>query len=153
MGTAPGRLIDVAPTVLALAGLPRSRWPPLAGRPVWEGEATDERIAEQYVPVLLGGEGQALVGDLETLKARRRSWSDGAIKLHQREGSPPVILDLAADPSEHQVLRDAPGRARAERGLEAWAERTGIRWPDTLGAGPEVGGWRAEALKALGYVE
>ena len=36
-------------------------------------------------------------------------------------------------------------------GLDRWAERTGITWPKTTGAGASASGWESEALEALGY--
>ena len=151
----PARLIDVMPSVLSWVGLSRSAWPAMAGRPVGEGSAADPGVAEQYVPVLLGAGGQSLAGDLETLKARRRSWTDGVTKLHLREGGAPILYDLDADPAESVDIAgaDAERLEGATAGLEEWSEETDIGWPDALGAGPEVDGWESDALKALGYME
>jgi len=150
---APARLVDLAPTALALAGVDLPLRPETAGRPVADARPGEPVVAEQFTPTLLG-DPAGLVGDLGVFRARRRSWSDGRVKLHTAEGRGDSFYDLAADPGEAApTLEDTPRRAEAARALAAWASAEGITWPDEIGAGPTVDGFAEEALRALGYVE
>jgi arylsulfatase A-like enzyme len=139
----PVRLIDVMPTLLALAGVPAP--PRVQGRdvsPLWRGEALPEQPALTELLV----EGRSL----RALRSARYKWFDATLE------EPAHGFDLERDPGEQEPIR-APD---AER------ERALARLRDELSASlayrREVGGdpvpaqasdslW--ERLRALGYVE
>lgn len=106
-------IMDVAPTILALAGAPPLTT--VAGRPLLAldghaGERRDLALSEIWrkEPVEIGPM-MALRGDGWKLVARRR------------DGSPLQLFDLSSDPGEqHDRLED--GGALAERALTALAE-------------------------------
>jgi choline-sulfatase len=126
-------LVDVAPTVLALAGLP-----PLEGaqgrdlRPLWQGEAGDERLFY-----------------LETRAARPPlSGLRGARYKYIRGGAAPELYDLASDPLETRNL--AAARVAVARGLERSLE-TRLAGAGGPAAPAEVSAPPRPELRELGY--
>jgi len=155
----PARLIDVAPTVLELAGVGREHWPDVQGRPVLSSRGYAPMIAEQYIPVLLAGElGQkAHTGDLDEFSVRRRSFRGPRFKLHARQSGPETqawrLYDHRFGEVDDEVSSNQAEASRLLSELETWAAGADIHWPDEVGEGASVGGWEADALEALGYVQ
>lgn len=142
-GLAEGRLvdgaprqIDLAPTILAAAGLPVP--PGLPGvdlRPVWEGRAAAPEVSiAEY-----DGEGQGMIG----VRDARWSWLSGP------DGE--RLYDLAADPDERvDVAAAHPEEAARLRALAGAYRAAGS------GGGEAASGTAAgtlEGLRALGYLE
>jgi arylsulfatase A-like enzyme len=154
------RLIDAAPTLLALAGLPVDGGPPLAGRDL-RGAGDDRVLAEQFSPVLLAGRAghAAHAGPYPAFSERRRSLLDGPFKLHlhQVEGGfrPWRLFDLGSDAGETRDLASAdPARVAALTQAQAdLVDALGIPEPGVAGTGARAEGWEAGALEALGYVQ
>lgn len=133
----PARLVDVAPTMLALLGLP----------PLADADGTS------LEPVLAGREAPELAAHLETLHPwLTYGWAPlRALRTAERKlvAAPrPELYDLVADPGEERNLHDE--RPDEVRALGETLAR--------LDAVPAVTGARAEdedvraALEALGYV-
>ncbi len=137
----PVRLIDVAPTLVALAGLTplaavdgRSLVP-LLDRPATEAAAPRAAYAETYFPQFFMG------------WAPLRSVRDGTWKLI--DAPEPELYDLAADPGERtNVYATQPATARAlRRQLETLA-RAGAERNSTTPMSAEA----RQRLSSLGYV-
>jgi arylsulfatase A-like enzyme len=144
---ATARLIDVAPTVLAAAGVPRSLWPLVHGRVLGEGPDGVPVLAEQYVPTLLHAEGEAPTGELDGFAVRRFALFEGGWELHVK-GEEGTLSDWRVD---EQVSPTTP-EAATER-LFAIREQAGARWELGEGeAAPGLDAFSREALRALGYL-
>lgn len=134
---APIRLVDLAPTLLDLAGAPR-----LA-----------EADGVSWLPTLEGGSQEAPAAYLETQLPWRffgwsplEGWRQGGFKLIVAPR--PELYDLGADPGETKNLYDEERRRARElaAGLEAQKSRKALA---SAGAqDPEV----TEKLRALGYI-
>ena len=133
--------IDVAPTILALLGLPageglpgRSLRPALAGQPMHPGPLYAE----------------SLYGRLNCRWAALRALTDGGWKLVT--GSTPELFDLATDPREQrsrsgdQAERAARLRQQLDQAIQAMAPGGDRVRPTAVT--PE----QAEQLRSLGYV-
>lgn len=119
--------LDLGATALELAGLPHEGF----GRSVSRAGAL-RGAPMSAAPV------QAAYGE------RRALW-EGDFKLI--DGEPPMLFDLAADPTESRDLAaERPGEVARLRGLLGVAEA--VPAPAV-----EVGDGRLEGLKALGYLE
>ena len=155
---ATARLIDVAPTVLDAAGVPRALWPLAHGRVLGEGPPDAPVLAEQYTPTLLHAAAQAPTGDLDAFAVRRFALFDGLRELHVRgeEG----ILTAWWDRSQPEAVGQAqlPGdeaqAAQAVQALFALRDEAGARWQPAEGkpAEPSLDSFSREALRALGYL-
>ena len=135
---APASLIDIAPTLAALAGAPA----PAA----WQGRS------------LLDGTTSPLIAERDG----QLSVSDGVWKLTEDRltGRFLAAYDLSKDPSEATALTaEDPAGKDAIAGLAAAADAFRARLPDgeNTGVAPTMGASekakQVEELKALGYVE
>ena len=107
---APGHLIDVAPTCLAVAGLPAEGMEGKSLLPVFAGEKKQERT---------------LFWEHEGNRAVRR----GNYKLVAIHDTPWELYDMSRDRSELNDLSSAmPGKVKElQRAFEAWARRVGAK--------------------------
>lgn len=145
-------LLDVAPTVLAAAGLEVSH--DLPGRDLAREIASGTGVTRQPL----------VVQRMRYVPAQRppglRNWRagdgfavlDGSLKYIEEEEGPPTLYDRAADPLErNDLLRRFPGRrAQLHQFLAAWMARHPDRliWPPQA-VDPE----RARILRSLGYID
>ncbi len=134
--------LDVAPTVLALAGLPRGE--AMRGRDLFAGLPA---AAPLVVEAIHGDQLSVRDGDWKLIRTVRDvSYAPD----FEREAGTIELYDLAADPGEQQNLAaaDPARRAALEAILDTWIANhpaTGTRAPAATD--------RAEDLRALGYVE
>ena len=145
----PVSLVDIVPTVLALAGLPADGVDGQNLVPLLEGGSLGRKAVfghGHHGPA--GGPQRKLVGRSSTAKCMLRE-SDG--KFH--------CYDLSADPGEERPL---PSDASPEISLlseevraygEQFRARRAEKKPRKEVATPEVDPQRAQKLRALGYVE
>jgi arylsulfatase A-like enzyme len=146
----PVRLMDVAVTLLSLAGVER---PAAFG----SHSATPEFGAQDLTPLLLAGPGAGPlpppVAFGELLGARMKAVRTDRYKLIHRDGGPYELYDLAADAREQRDLASAePATAGAlletlARWRDGLVERGAVSKPLDLSAEHEA------ELRALGYVE
>lgn len=138
----PASGLDIAPTILALAGLPRGER--MRGRDLFGGLPTDAPLvveASQGDQISVRDEGWKLIRTVRDV-----SWAPD----FEREAGTIELYDLAADPGEERnVAADHPERRAAlEAALDTWIANhpaAGTRVPAATD--------RAEDLRALGYVE
>lgn len=136
---APARLVDVAPTILALLGL----------RPLGSTDGTS------LLPTLRGEEQELPPAYAETRQpwtsygwAPLRSVRDGGWKLIAAPR--PELYDLTKDPRETtNLVREEPGRAHRLAALLSEIEARPAAAPSARVTDPET----LAALRALGYVE
>jgi arylsulfatase A-like enzyme len=150
------QLVDVFPTVLDAAGVPRERWPALDGYSLLGADPPAERptIAEYMRP------GDTLRNmtrlnpsfDPSRYDRRLRSIQLGTLKLIVSDRDEVELYDLRADPGE---TRDLAGERpeeveRLRARLAAWtAEGSHLVETFTPEADPEA----LEAIRELGYVD
>lgn len=134
------RILDVAPTVLDLAGvkIPEA----MQGRSLADGQGVKESFAEEDL------EGNRL-RSLRTL-----TWKTTLASAGNPRGLPEVALfDLAADPGEiHNIAEGREGRWKAMRARMDHTLGEALRAAVT-GEQVEVDAATRERLRALGYVE
>ncbi len=150
---APGRLpparrsdgttgLDVAPTLLALAGVPGARG--MRGRDLFDAAVPPPSLVSEGLrgaQVSIRDERWKLIRTLEDLSY--------APEFERRAGTV-ELYDLRADPGElHDVVAtEAGARARLSAALDAWL----AAHPATPAGVPDVTD-KLEELRALGYVE
>ncbi len=155
---ATARLIDVAPTVLHVAGVPRALWPLAHGRVLGESSIEAPVLAEQYVPTLLHATAEAPTGELDAFAVRRFALLDDGYELHVRGEEGAVTHWRALDQPDAEGAALLPGehaaaQAAAQR-LFTLRERADATWQAPEGAAlePSLDGFSKEALRALGYL-
>lgn len=152
----PVQLVDLFPTVLEAAGVPRERWPPQEGASLLGAPLPAERpvVAEYMLPHEQRRIFASEIPDFDfaPLFRRLRSLQIGSEKLIVAAGGRPELYDLASDPGELTNLaaeRPQAVRRLAER-LQRWLEAgLGPLDPEAVELGDET----LEALRSLGYVE
>lgn len=153
---APASLLDVAPTVLELAGIPRRA----------------EHEGRSLLPAIRGEDDEAPARFLHLIEQQRRLESepgsepvgevallDDGWKLILRDYGEPDeptlrLYDLAEDPGEeHDVSAEYPELARemAQAALARWSEARGRAQKGARSA--EMDAETEEILRALGYVD
>jgi choline-sulfatase len=148
---APAQILDVAPTILGLAGLPSPAgfqgydWTPvLQGAPPPRGRVLQFEAHKG-----------AVLSSQEASNARRKGLLAVALMVDGRKqilaGGALSIFDLANDPGEARPLASD---ARLAQRLHDWMDRVqkGLAASDRLGP-TTVGAEDAEALRALGYTQ
>ncbi len=151
---APASILDVAPTILGLAGLPA---PPgfegLDWTPVLQGTAPPPRDRVLWFEAHKG----AVLSSQEAANARRKGLLEVGVLLDGRkqilrlaEGSL-SLFDLAKDPRE---TRGLAADAQLAQRLQEWmgTVQRGLAASDRLGPA-EVGSEDAARLRALGYLQ
>lgn len=139
-------LIDVAPTVLDVVGLPvppsfvgRSLAPALAGRPGTDTASAEPAFSEVY-PLMASADRQAPT----------RAVIRDSHKLIVRADGSELVFDLRADPGERAPLADAAERTALRRALDDFVARVA---PDGAASGTTpLDAATRERLRALGYV-
>jgi arylsulfatase A-like enzyme len=146
--TVPARGIDVAPTVLGLAGLPRVEG--MLGVDLLNDSVPDDRVRviETY-----GGAVPGIPG-AKALMASRPPMRQGVLAGDWKlvTGGPKIeLFNLANDPEELSNLADSEADRREELGalIKSWDTATSKE--DTVAA--DLSEDDIEALESLGYVE
>jgi arylsulfatase A-like enzyme len=129
----PVSLVDVLPTVLAVAGLPPAR-------------DVDGVSLLGEIPARRPLFAESIDGKGELARALR----SGSRKLVRHRARPVALYDVASDPNEEADLASAANEEVAALGAElgVWVEAQEGR-----GAGVEITREEAERLKALGYLQ
>jgi len=163
---APVQGIDLMPTFLSAAGIPRDAWPGgRYGRDLsfaWSPDVADPdahwtMVAEHFTPSMLPDTApETMSGDLDELFVRRRAIVTRDTKYVVSSNGVEQTYDLLADPEETSNIssststRTATGRAF----LSAWVDALDVPWGDAPeGGGPQVDPQTLERLRELGYVE
>jgi arylsulfatase A-like enzyme len=154
---APALNIDVAPTVLALAGLPI---PPAFEGFDWSGVLRGTGTPPRERTMWFQAHKGAVLSPQEIVSARRKGLLEIAVlsgpemrkeifRMTERRHS---VFDLLRDPLELRNL--AQGRTAASPSLQAWLTdlRRGLADSDRL-AKVTIAPEDAQALRALGYAE
>lgn len=159
----PAEGIDLMPTLLAAAGVPRDDWPATYGRdlaPAWRGEyeaLAHTIIAEHFQPSLLpDNAAETMGGDLGELFVRRRALLMDDHKYVLSSSGAEQLFHLPSDPAEQHNLTDGYRQQRAEHRflLEQWAEAFGASWGEqTQVDQPELDPAAKQRLRELGYLE
>lgn len=134
--------LDVAPTVLGLAGLPRGG--AMRGRDLFAGLPASTPLV---VEAMRGQQLSVRDGDWKLIRTVHDvSWAPD----FEREAGTIELFDLASDPDERRNLAasEPARRAALEAALDAW-----IANHPAAGTRAPVATDRAEDLRALGYVE
>ena len=163
---APVQGIDLMPTFLSAAGIPRDAWPRgRYGRDLsfaWSPEGAEPdahwtMVAEHFTPSMLPDTApETMSGDLDELFVRRRAVITRDSKYVVSSNGVEQTYDLVADPDEDSDVssssstRTAAGRAF----LSAWIDALDVPWGDAPeGGGPDVDPQTLERLRELGYAE
>ena len=122
----PVSTVDLAPTLLGLAGLPApAEW---TGRDLRVAPALPDRI---------------VLAESIRFGRELRSAQDGRAKaIHSRHGDSWMYFDLARDPSEREPVAGLPGAAALRAAIEDYGARVDAGWHLKLIA-PFEGRWRA----------
>lgn len=155
---APALNLDVAPTVLGLAGLPEPEgFRGFDWSPVLRGEAEPPRERILWFQAHKG----AVLSSHEAASARRSGLLEigvlagGEKEIFRLTESRRALFDLARDPRElRDISGTAVGTAAPSKPLKEWmaAVRQGLAASDRL-TPAAVGQEDARRLRALGYVE
>ncbi|MCB9765933.1 MAG: sulfatase [Alphaproteobacteria bacterium] len=151
----PVSTVGVMATALALAGLDAppvqvgSLLPALRGEPAGQPLIVERYRMERGAPTQ---------DPMSMPDQRYRVYYSGPWKLVTWTGGPPMLFDLAADPTEDHDLadQDPAQRAALEAELDGWATRLGLPPLDAAaveGEGPKMDEETRDRLEALGYVE
>lgn len=152
----PVQLVDVFPTVLEAAGVPRSRWPEQEGRSLLGNSiAADRPVIAEY---MLPHEQQKIFSrevpefDFAPLMRRLRSIQIGSEKLIVADDGQFELYDLEQDPNERfDLAGERPERVRnLARHLAEWLDSG----PSAYGlAETELSRETIESLRQLGYLD
>jgi arylsulfatase A-like enzyme len=159
--------IDLVPTLLSAAGVPREDWPSARGldlNATWNPEAHVPRratVAEHFTPSMLPTNADTTMsGDLDGLFVRRRgvirAAVRGATKYTVSSGGEERLFLLSEDPAEvRDRTSDLPDPLTASRAtLTEWIEAEGVAWSDSVQVqGPELDPATRQRLQELGYIE
>jgi arylsulfatase A-like enzyme len=152
----PVQLVDVLPTVLEVAGVPRDRWPELESLSLAAGPIPSTRplYAEYMRPIRQRAHFAAVAPgfDFDRFDRRLKSVQIGPQKLIESDRGEVELYDLGADPAETRDLaEDRPEVVERMRAvLERFARGARARAP---GPEPELDPETRGALRELGYVE
>ncbi len=147
--------VDVFPTLAGLAGIEPELFAPVDGRALIDDtrlrSGRDFVFAERRRPNLSAIVGKYPDFDTGVVDVRRRSVSDGRLKLIWREDGAHELFDLVADPAEAvNLASEMPESvARLENVLEDWAVSLGEGAAEEL----EPEGIDIEHLAGLGYID
>jgi arylsulfatase A-like enzyme len=154
---APALNIDVAPTILALAGLPI---PPAFEGYDWSGVLRGTGTPPRERTMWFQAHKGAVLSPQEIVSARRKGLLEIAVlsgpemrkEIFRMNESRHSVFDLLRDPRELRNL--AQGRTAASPGLQAWLTdlRQGLANSDRM-AKVTIAPEDAQALRALGYAE
>jgi arylsulfatase A-like enzyme len=161
----PVQLVDIAPSILAWAGIEAGEG--LAGRPLpAAGESAEPRaIVSEYADyaslraeteaderMLRLGEGMRRhCGEGDRVFGQMRSVMEYPYKVTQFERHPAQLVDLAADPSESHDLRQSHTELADD--LLSRLPAVGPRAEAPSEAAPEPSPEMLRSLEALGYLE
>lgn len=152
---APVQLVDVAPTVLEVVGVPRAEWPDMDGRSlISDAPGPDRRVVAEYAPPIEEVERIARRfegSDTALLSEAIRSVQVGTLKLIARSGGAVELYDLEDDPGETRDLA-------VTRPDDVARLAEGVAFGSEVATGGEaeaaaIDAQTREALRALGYVE
>jgi len=152
---APVQLVDLAPTILQVAGVPKERWPVFQGVSLVDHPPPADRpeVAEYMRPSGQRWRFERVAPgfDFSRFDRRLRALVIGRWKVIVPEGGTPELYDVVADPGElHDVAAEHPDVVdRMATWLERWSQ--GDRHVTGEGA-PRVDPETKKALEALGYV-
>jgi len=160
---APVEGIDLVPTFLSAAGVPRHAWPQVHGRDLstyWtdgsDAAASRWSVAEHFTPSMLPpNAGETLSGDLDGLFVRRRAVIRDGRKYVAASNGEERLYDLFADPGELDDLStDTEGLESGRAALSRWVELMEVPWTDEVAhEGPQLDPATRKRLKELGYIE
>ena len=155
--------IDLVPTFLSAAGVPRHTWPPTYGRDLaahWtlDGEPVAPRwgVAEHFTPSMLPETAaETMAGDLDELFVRRRSVIRGGDKYVVSSGGVEQLFDVSRDPGESRDLsEDAAAIEPGRTAMTAWVRAMEAPWSDDVTHDvPDLDPATKQRLKELGYIE
>ena len=154
---APALLLDVAPTVLGLAGLPAPRdFRGFDWTPVLLGESPPPRDRVTWYQAHRG----AVLSAQEAKGARLRGLLEVAVlrggrkEVFRLDGGQHRVFDLTRDPGERHNLAAASVKRSAELAEWMTSVRKGLAASDAvLAADVDVDPESVERLRALGYVD
>ncbi|HUO84426.1 MAG TPA: sulfatase-like hydrolase/transferase, partial [Thermoanaerobaculia bacterium] len=152
----PVQQIDVAPTILDVAGIPKDDWPSMSGTSLLGARIPQERpvIAEYMRPLDQRGLFRKVNPsfDFDRFDRRLKSIQVGTTKLIISDRGDPELYDLAADPHETRNLIEE--RTEAARSLRKRLLEIVPRWgPANPAERPNLDPRAIEELRSLGYLQ
>ncbi len=153
---APVQLVDVAPTVLEVVGVPAESWPEMEGQSLLhDAPRPDRPVFAEYMRPL---EQRKLFAQInpgfafDVYDRRFRSIQLGSWKLIVSEPGEPELYDLSRDPHESVNLAAyEPAKVAALRQrLHDWSAASPATGPS---AAPELDEEARESLRSVGYLE